>query len=143
MTLAHSNGTTSGMLCSLQQELPQLAPLTIRNRSSFLFIHQDGVEPQLKDRGGEQGDTAAPAEICATLGFMVRDAGLAVHHQQARRTLGWARLPSSHDPETEVTNVAQPAAEWGLRALADRFQQRERRDVAAIREIRRCKLVAW
>eukprot|EP00973_Karenia_brevis_P053699 7460978-Karenia_brevis.AAC.1 len=52
---------------AVQAEVPTLAPAVVWKHADVSYVEQEGVEPQAKDRGAEQGDTYGPAETGLTL----------------------------------------------------------------------------
>ena len=68
---------------ALECEPPELAPATAWKHQSPRFAQQDGVAPQQKNRGAEQGDAAAAAETGATLGIIARSTWWDLHEEQA------------------------------------------------------------
>ena len=69
---------------------PRHAAVVAWKHAATSYVEQQGVPPQPKDRGAEQGDVDGALECSFTLGLVGRDARSAVHQQHRDVLLPWA-----------------------------------------------------
>ena len=95
---------------------PKHAAVAAWKHAAVSYVEQEGVPPQPKDRGAEQGDVDGPKECALTLGLVARNARSMIHQQQRAGDLPWTC------DGAEELNAAQ--ADFDNRSLATRtFQE--------------------
>eukprot|EP00973_Karenia_brevis_P020653 2835733-Karenia_brevis.AAC.1 len=70
-------------------EVPELGPVVAWKHRQPSYVEQIGVDPMLKNRGAEQGDTFGPAETGVTLATLGPKTRQEIHAKQVAGELDW------------------------------------------------------